>query len=114
MTENTPRVPEEMRQLNRTLTEKVLDRAASDPQWKQRLLDDPEAAMREANFPETQQLEQIEADAGEGEVRGQAAPVGDVISDGNTGDTGAWGGGGGHCPWYCYWWTYYWDRRTWY
>lgn len=49
---------EQMRQLNRSLTEKVLDRAASDPEWRQRLLDDPEAAMQEANFPETRELQQ--------------------------------------------------------
>jgi hypothetical protein len=50
---------EEYRQLNRGLTEKVLDRAASDPQWKQQFLDEPEAALREANFPEYQRLVEI-------------------------------------------------------
>ena len=34
----------------------MLDRAASDSAWKQRLLDDPEAAMREANFPELKRI----------------------------------------------------------
>jgi hypothetical protein len=54
MTESTPpTTPEQLRQLNRTLMEKVLDRAASDPEWKRRLLDDPEAAITEADFPET-------------------------------------------------------------
>jgi len=40
------------------LTEKVLDKAASDPEWRQLLIEDPELAMREANFPEAQQLGQ--------------------------------------------------------
>jgi hypothetical protein len=66
---------EQSRELRRSLTEKVLDRAASDPLWKQQLLDDPDAAIREANFPEGQQLEEIrlsaEASLEEAEVRGQ-------------------------------------------
>jgi hypothetical protein len=37
---------EEYRQLHRSLTEKVLERTASDPAWKQQLLDDPQAVMR--------------------------------------------------------------------
>ncbi len=76
MTENMPpTTPEQIRQLNRDLMEKVLNRAASDPEWKQRLLDDPGAAMMEANFPEARQLQQIERSAAqasqEGEVTGQ-------------------------------------------
>lgn len=75
MTENAPLTVEQVRQLNRSLTEKVLDLAASDPQWKERLLDDPEAAMREANFPEAEQLQQMQqaavGTAPEGEVTGQ-------------------------------------------
>ncbi len=47
--------------MNRDLMEKILDRAASDPEWKQRLLNDPEAAMLEAGFPETRQLEEMHA-----------------------------------------------------
>src|SRR5919199_3193761 len=47
---------EEHRQVSRSLTEKVFDRAASDPTWKQQLLSDPEAALREANFPEIERL----------------------------------------------------------
>ncbi len=96
MTERMPPVPEEYRQLYRSLTEKMLDRAASDPQWKQQLLDDPEAAMRAANFPELERVEQMRAGAGEGEVRGQALP----------GDEGGWVPP--HCPWQCRWWTAYW------
>ena len=48
---------EEFRQLNRSLMEKVLDRAASDPRWKQQLLDDPEAAT--AEFPEAQMFREM-------------------------------------------------------
>ena len=74
MTEGILPTLAQTRQLHRSLTEKVLDKAASDPQWKQQLIDDPEAAMRAANFPEAQQLEQMRASAGaaqEGEVTGQ-------------------------------------------
>lgn len=74
-TESRPPISEERRQLNRSLTEKVLERAASDPRWKQQLLDDPEAAMRTADFPETQQILETQASAEapeEYEVRGQA------------------------------------------
>ena len=78
MTEGMPPNIEQSRQLHRSLTEKVLDRAASDPLWKQQLLDNPDAAMREANFPEVQQLEEIrlsaEASLEEAEVRGQGCP----------------------------------------
>ncbi len=98
---------EQTKQLQRNLTEKVLDRAASDPEWRQRLLDDSEAAMREAGFPEAERLAEIHQGArpqppeGE-EVRGQSWPGG-----------GGGGGWGGYCPWYCYWYTYYWDRPWW-
>ena len=96
--------PEEYRQLYRSLTEKILDRAASDPTWKQRLLDDPEAAMRAANFPELERVEEMRA--GAGEVRGHALP-----------GSGAGGGVGDDTGWniytmtcrtcYCGWWTAY-------
>jgi hypothetical protein len=45
MTENMPPTLEQIRQLNPSLMEKVLDKALSDPLWKQQLLDDPETAM---------------------------------------------------------------------
>jgi hypothetical protein len=48
---------EEYRQLVRSLNEKVLDKATSAPQWKQRFLDVPEAAMRAAGFSEPQRIE---------------------------------------------------------
>lgn len=60
--------------MNRDLMEKVLDRAESDPEWKQRLLDDPEAAIAEADFPEARELQRMRAsvEAGEeAEVTGQ-------------------------------------------
>jgi hypothetical protein len=65
---NQPLTLRQIDQLHRSVTEKVLDKAASDPQWKQLLLDDPELAMREADFPETQRLERRQEEA---EVRGQ-------------------------------------------
>jgi hypothetical protein len=58
MAEGMP-TQEEFWQLNRSLMEKLLDRACSDPIWKQQLLDDPEAALRAANFPEIQRLEEM-------------------------------------------------------
>jgi hypothetical protein len=92
--ESRPPISEEIRQLNRSLTEKVLDRAASDPRWKQQLLDDPEAAMQTADFPETQQLLEAQASAEapeEYEVRGQAP----------------WQP---RCQWYCLNWTSRWEN----
>ena len=72
MTEGTPLTPEQFRQLNRALMEKVLDKAASDPEWKQRFLDDPEAAVAEPGFPEAERLwETYEGAAAEEEVTGQ-------------------------------------------
>jgi hypothetical protein len=59
---------EEYKQLMESLTDKVLDRAASEPLWKERLLNDAEATMREAGFPEYQRLEEIRKEAEE--VRG--------------------------------------------
>ena len=78
MTENTPpTTPEQIQQLNRDLMEKVLDRAASDPEWKQRLLDDPEMAIQEAGFPEVRQLREMRArmEAQEAEVSGQGSEL---------------------------------------
>ncbi len=77
MTESMPPTLEQLRQLNRDLMERVIDKAASDPEWKQRLLDDPEVAIGEAGFPEAQRLQQMqEANAGveEAEVTGQELP----------------------------------------
>ena len=113
MAQDMPPTFEQTRQLHRSLTEKVLDRAASDPQWKQQLIDDPEAAMRTANFPETQQLQQMQASAGasrEGEVRGQDFELeferGGVEYE--IEGEGGFGGGFGGRFWRCYWWTWYW------
>jgi hypothetical protein len=38
-------------QLHRSLTKKVLERAESDPEWRQLLLDDPELAMLGGQLP---------------------------------------------------------------
>lgn len=71
MPEGTSMNPEEVRQLNRDLMEKMLDKAASDPDWKQRLLDNPEMAMAEADFPESRQLNEAQPLlAGDAEVHG--------------------------------------------
>jgi hypothetical protein len=74
---------EEYRLLRRSFVEKVLDKAANDPTWKQQLLDDPDAAMREASFSEAQQLEEMrlsaEASLEEEEVRGHMVPSGGVV-----------------------------------
>jgi hypothetical protein len=81
MTESMPPTRVQIQNMHRGLMEKVLDKACSDSQWKQQLIEDPEMAMREADFPELQQLQQ----AG-GEVQGQG---------GGGGWGGGWGGGGG-------------------
>jgi hypothetical protein len=88
MTEGMPHTPEEGRQLHRSLAEKVLDRVTSDPQWEQRLLDDPQAALREANFPEVQRLEELLRSArgsreGAEEVRGQLVDYSMDLSGGS-------------------------------
>ncbi len=75
MTEGMPPTPEQFRQMNRDLMEKVLDRAGKDPGWKQQLLDDPETAMREAGFPEAEMMrEMYEGAMDETEVAGQLSP----------------------------------------
>ena len=57
MTESRPPNFEQVgRQIHRSLTEKVLDKACSDPQWRQQLIDEPEVAMRESGFPEVRQI----------------------------------------------------------
>ncbi len=72
MTEGAPMMPEEFRKLNRDLMERVIGKAASDPGWKQRLLDNPEAAIQEAEFPETERLQEAYKGAmAEEEVTGQ-------------------------------------------
>jgi hypothetical protein len=102
MTENMPPTLEQTRQLHRSLTQKVLDRAASDPQWKQQLIDDPEAAIRGAGFPETQQLAQQQAQGGE--VLGQHHKS----SGGTRWHEYGGGGGGSFCPYQCSGLTTYW------
>ncbi len=84
MTEGVPSTAEEIRQLNRNLMEKVLDRAASDTEWKQRLLDDPGEAMMEADFPEIRQLREMQAriEAQEAEVAGQMLGVQEITLGG--------------------------------
>ncbi len=68
-----PTAPEQIRQLNRDLMEEVLDKAASDPKWKQRLLDEPETAIIEAGFPEAERLQEMQESvrAQDSEVAGQ-------------------------------------------
>jgi hypothetical protein len=53
--------------------QKLLDRAASDPLWKQQLIDEPEAALREDGFfPEFQRIEEMRQQE-DAEVSGQFA-----------------------------------------
>ncbi|MCA1837517.1 MAG: hypothetical protein LC674_01665, partial [Actinobacteria bacterium] len=59
MTSEQMPTPEEYRLLERSLMEKVLDKVSTDPRWKQLLLEDPEAAMQEAAFPEAQRLKEV-------------------------------------------------------
>jgi hypothetical protein len=105
MTESTPpesHLPltrEQIPQRRRSLTEKILDKAESDPQWRQLLIDDPELAMREANFPETQRLERRQEEA---EVSGQRF----IGSE--------WHGAYGRCRWKTdNWGVYYYHTQSW-
>lgn len=60
MSEGIPSNPsEEYQQLNRTLLEKVLDRAANDSECRRLLRDDPEATMQAAEFPEDRRLQEM-------------------------------------------------------
>ncbi len=84
MAESIPPTPEEIRQLHADLTERMLDKAASDPDWKQRLLEDPQAALRAADFPELRRFEEMRRSAQSSqrgaEVRGQQRWL-DIASD---------------------------------
>ncbi len=96
-----PLTQAQIRQLQRSLTEQVLDRAQSDPAFRLLLLEDPELAMREANFPAAQQLAQQGAPQ-EAEVTGQRYGYGR-----RRRRRYGYGYGYGHCRW----WYGYW--RTW-
>ena len=100
----TPRGPgaappdDEYAQLQRRLNEQVLERAAADPEWRQRLIEDPETAM--ADIPEARQVrEQYES------ARPTELPDPEVV--GQHQQQQQW------CPWFCYWYTWYWDRPWW-
>ena len=99
MTESMAPTRVQIQNMHRDLMEKVLDKACSDSQWKQQLIEDPELAMRNANFPELQQLQQASQQGG-GEVQGQSW----------GGPWGGWGGGGwwGGPPWWGGWWGGWW------
>ena len=75
LTDATPTSREEYRRLQRSLWERVLDRAASDPLWKQQLLDDSEAVIEAADFPEIERLEEMRQSA---ETSREAEVVGHV------------------------------------
>ncbi|HET6262752.1 MAG TPA: hypothetical protein VFG99_11025, partial [Chloroflexia bacterium] len=46
-----------LHKMRRALAEKVLDKACGDLEWKKQLIEDPQLAMRQASFPEYQQLQ---------------------------------------------------------
>ena len=101
MAEDRPRAPEELDRLRRETMERILDRASSDPEWRRRLLDDPEAAM--ADFPETQSIREMQSTPPEGV---EPLPAEEEV----VGHTGGPGGGPGGPPrgcWQC-WWSMYW------
>jgi hypothetical protein len=45
-----PETPEEFSQAHLRILEKIIDRASADPEWKKRLLSDPQAAFDEAGL----------------------------------------------------------------
>jgi uncharacterized membrane protein len=102
MTEGMPPTRIQIQNMQRALTEKVLDKACSDSQWKQQFIEDPELAMRNADFPEIQELQQASQPSG-GEVQGQS--WGGGWGGWGGGGWGGWGGGGwGGPPWWGGWW----------
>jgi hypothetical protein len=106
----------QLQKMHRALNEKVLDKACSDPRWKQQLIEDPELAMREAGFPELQQLRQATL-AEIADVQGQGwsggwgggnfggwGGGGNFGGWGGGGNFGGWGGGGNFGNWWGWWW----------
>jgi hypothetical protein len=57
--------------MQRDLTEKVIDKVCSDPQWKQQLLEGPDLTMQNADFPELQELQQASQQSS-GKAQGQS------------------------------------------
>jgi hypothetical protein len=101
MTESMPPTQVQMQAMQRALAEAVLDRACEDPQWKQQLIEDPQLAMRQANFPEAQEIQQVGQQ--QSEVQGQWWPGGGGWGGGGWGG-GGWGGGGWGGGWWPWWW----------
>ena len=96
-----------MTEMHRSLTEKILDRAESDPEWRQLLIDDPELAMREANFPEAQQQGQAQQ-LGQGPQRPREREVVGQWWPGGSGYGGGYGYGRPQCRWHWSWrWGWY-------
>jgi hypothetical protein len=92
--------------------EKVLDKAASDSEWRQLLIDDPEAAMREANFPEAQELEQAQPlEQGPPRYPQESEVVGQVW--GGYGGSEFYGGHNPACTWQWSWskWKYFYTNK---
>lgn len=94
MTEGMPPTLVQMQEMQRALAEKVLDKACEDSEWKKQLIEDPQLAMRQANFPEYQQIREVTQQ--QAEVQGQA------WGGGWGGGWGGWGGGWG--GWWGWWW----------
>ena len=112
MTESAPLTLEQTRQLQRGLMEKVLDRAASDPQFKQQILDDPEAAMRD--FPEAQQIMQMQGAKQQAQTQGATLQEDEVTGQAMPGsDPSTWGPPPtGYYPIYnCTWYSMYYQQE---
>ncbi len=109
MTESAPLTLEQTRQLQRGLMEKLLDRAASDPLFKQQVLDDPEAAMRE--FPESQLIMQMQGAKQQAQAQGAAMQGDDVQGQGMPGsDPGTWAPTGYYPVYNCVWYSMYYQQ----
>ena len=93
MSESMPPTLVQMQKMQRDLAEKVLDKACEDPQWKQQLIEDPELALREADFPEFKRLQEAAQPDGAG-VQGQEWPD----------DRGSWGASAWRYPSHGWWW----------
>ena len=59
MAANQQITQEEYTQLERDLRERILEKAASDPDWMRQYVDNPHEALQAAAFPEAEKIREI-------------------------------------------------------
>jgi hypothetical protein len=50
---------EEYKSLERSLREKILEKAANDPEWRQQYVEDPEQALQQSGIEEAQRIREV-------------------------------------------------------